>query len=437
MRKFLLLLLVLVVLGALGVVAYMHYEDQEAPTIGLAPGDGYVNKDTVFALNIADEGAGIRRFEAYMLQDDKRYALAADADVDGKKTAVASFSLDTQEVEDGPLEIVVEAVDASWYKFGEGSAAEARYSFTLDTKAPNIAVQSAAHNITRGGSNLIAYTVNEEPKRSGVLVGDVFFPGYKQDSGTFLCFFAFPQNVELGEFSPVLLAEDAAGNIRKRGFVHYAKAKDFRNDRINIGERFLSNKMPQFEDTVPGAMSPLERFIKVNRELRKANREKHFIYASESRPQVLWEGTFERMKGAPMAGFGDRRTYYHNGKAIDKQTHLGADIASTRAATVPAANDGVVVHAGFFGIYGETVIIDHGLGIMSLYAHLSQLNVKLGDEVKRGQPVGRTGATGLAGGDHLHFGIYVSGVPVNPLEWWDAGWIRDNLQEKLDIASGK
>jgi hypothetical protein len=437
MRKFFLLLLLFLVLGAAGVGGYLYYEDQIPPSIGLAPGEGFVNKNTVFAVNIADKGAGIRRYEAYLLADDKRYALRADSNVEGKKTAMASFSLDATDIEDGPFELVVKAVDASWYRFGEGNMVEARYSFTLDTKAPNIAVQSAAHNITRGGSNLIAYTVNEEPLRSGVLVGDVFFPGYKQKSGTYLCFFAFPQSVELAEFSPVLLAEDAAGNLRKRGFVHFAKAKAFRNDRINIGDRFLNNKMPQFEDTVPGAMTALDRFIKVNRQLRKANRAAHFKYAADTTPQVLWDGTFERMKGAPMAGFGDRRTYYYNGKEIDKQTHLGADIASTRAASVPAANNGEIVHAGFFGIYGETVIIDHGLGIMSLYAHLSQINVQLGDMVKKGQSVGRTGATGLAGGDHLHFGIYVSGVPVNPLEWWDAGWIRDNLKEKLEIAAGE
>ena len=101
---------------------------------------------------------------------------------------------------------------------------------------------------------------------------------------------------------------------------------------------------------------------------------------------------------------------------------------------VPAANSGVVVFTGPLTIYGNTVIIDHGLGLQTLYAHLSSIDVKVGEQVTKGRVLGRTGATGLAMGDHLHFEVLVAGVSVTPLEWWDAKWIRDRINRPLKQA---
>jgi murein DD-endopeptidase MepM/ murein hydrolase activator NlpD len=134
------------------------------------------------------------------------------------------------------------------------------------------------------------------------------------------------------------------------------------------------------------------------------------------------------------SAFADRRSYTYGGQQVDQQTHLGFDLAVTRNTPVPAANDGVVVLARYFGIYGNAVVLDHGYGIMSLYAHLATTAVARGQSVARGDILGRTGATGLAGGDHLHFTILVQGLPVNPTEWWDARWIRDHLVRPLGPA---
>jgi murein DD-endopeptidase MepM/ murein hydrolase activator NlpD len=135
-----------------------------------------------------------------------------------------------------------------------------------------------------------------------------------------------------------------------------------------------------------------------------------------------------------MERFAARRTYYYDDKEVDHQTHLGFDLASTQHAPVPAANRGVVMLADDFGIYGNTVILDHGYGLMSLYAHLSSIDVKPGQTVERGQRVGLSGATGLAGGDHLHFATLIRGVPVTAVEWWDSHWIQDRVARKLGSA---
>ena len=113
------------------------------------------------------------------------------------------------------------------------------------------------------------------------------------------------------------------------------------------------------------------------------------------------------------------------------QDHLGFDLAATAHHPVQAAGNGIVIKAEWFGIYGNAVILDHGCGLMTLYAHLSSIDVHPGDKVAQGQVLGRSGETGLAGGDHLHFSVLVQGVQVNPLEWWDAHWIHDRIDAKI------
>ena len=135
--------------------------------------------------------------------------------------------------------------------------------------------------------------------------------------------------------------------------------------------------------------------------------------------------------GAPLAAFADQRRYEFNGEIIDKATHLGYDLASLKGSPVPAANNGRVVFAGLLGIYGNAVILDHGLGVFSLYGHMSSTGVKVGEVVGRGDTLGRTGDTGLAGGDHLHFGLLVHGTYVDPVEWWDGHWIHDHVEARL------
>ena len=114
--------------------------------------------------------------------------------------------------------------------------------------------------------------------------------------------------------------------------------------------------------------------------------------------------------------------------------HTGVDLASTANAPVEAANHGIVAYASYLGIYGNFVILDHGLGLFTLYGHLSSIDVKNAQEVKKGDIIGRTGMSGLAGGDHLHFGILVGGQFVNPQEWWDPHWIADNVTRKLAVS---
>ena len=147
---------------------------------------------------------------------------------------------------------------------------------------------------------------------------------------------------------------------------------------------------------------------------------------------MYWQGAFGRLPGsATRSGFGDRRTYFYQGQKIDQQFHLGVDLASLSQSPIPAANKGKIVFADRLGIYGKTIIIDHGFGLFSMYSHLSGFDRHVDQMVSKGEIIGRTGNTGLAGGDHLHFSVLVNDVFVNPLEWWDATWIIHNVTGKI------
>ena len=195
--------------------------------------------------------------------------------------------------------------------------------------------------------------------------------------------------------------------------------------------------MPEFEGNpnVGYQESLLETFLKVNRDLRKVNYKTIREVCNTSDPLKHWNGAFLRLPAsARKAGFGDHRTYMYQGKAVDQQVHLGVDLAATAAFPVPSANHGRIVFSDDLGIYGRTVIVDHGFFVFSMYSHLSRIQVVKDQMVSKGDVIGFTGRTGLAGGDHLHFGMLVCDTFVNPIEWWDATWIKHNIKDKLVAA---
>ncbi len=304
---------------------------------------------------------------------------------------------------------------------------------------PTLAVLSTQHYPTVGGAEVVVYRAGETASRDGVAAGDWFFPGHDLPggSGERFALFAVPHDLE----DPArvrLVAEDVVGNRAERAFVDRLLPARFRADRLEVRDEFMQRVTAEIEAQTPGldaAGSLLDRYLRINREVRAANAARLHELADGSADSFLWRQPFLAMPNAErMAGFGDRRTYLYGGREVDRQDHLGIDLASVAGAPAPAANDGVVVLAEYLGIYGNAVVVDHGYGLATVYAHLSAIDIAVGDRVARGQSVGRTGQTGLAGGDHLHFGVLLAGLPVDPEEWWDPGWIRDRLDRKLAAA---
>jgi murein DD-endopeptidase MepM/ murein hydrolase activator NlpD len=292
---------------------------------------------------------------------------------------------------------------------------------------------------------MVVYRATPADVASGVRVGGVEYPGFPAagagmqdpDGALRVAFFALLYDQDLAE--PIaIFARDEAGNESTAPFIDQTFAKPIRRSRIELDDRFLERAIPEIVQRSPeiqDAAKPGDRvaeFLAVNGALRRANAQKIATISAATAASKLWDGPFAQLGNSQVeAGFADHRTYYYGGREIDQQVHLGFDLAVTQAVPIAAANAGKVLYADWLGIYGNCVIIDHGLGVSSLYAHLSSMEVSVGQTVTKGQTIGRSGMTGLAGGDHLHFTMLLGGNPVNPVEWWDPQWVRDRIDRKL------
>jgi murein DD-endopeptidase MepM/ murein hydrolase activator NlpD len=305
---------------------------------------------------------------------------------------------------------------------------------------PSLEVLSTATYASQGGCEAVLYRVGETSVRDGVAAGTWWFPGFPLPGGGERDRFAlFSAPYDIDEAQAIrLVAADDVGNEARAPFIDRFQTRPFKADRIGLSDAFMARVVPAIMSRQPDLQdrgSLLENYLQINGDLRRRNNAELQELARSSVKEFLWRHTFLPLRNAQvMSEFADRRTYVYEGRAVDQQDHLGYDLASTRLAEIQAANDGVVVLARFFGIYGNAVVLDHGFGLMSLYGHLSSLAVQEGQRVVRGAALGRSGDTGLAGGDHLHFTMLLQGLPVDPKEWWDPHWIRDRLARKLGSA---
>ncbi len=431
---FLVILLIVLVTG--GVFFYLSFFEGTIPVINLQPQRTAITSRTTFTLQAEDAGSGLSIVQVIAQQGEKKYTLLSQSFPPKTLSWSATFSLAGTKLKEGPVDLLISCTDRSWNHLGKGNTRLIERKLLIDNIAPMINVISRHHNFSKGGSGLAIYTLSEPTVKNGMLIGDHFFPGFKDtESGGYFCFFTYPYDADPDKDIPKIIALDKAGNKALTGIYYHLIPKKFRKDNIRISDHFLEQKMGQFKGLFPDTTNLLDLFLKVNNEGRVKNRHQLFDLALQTRPEILWNKAFIRQPGAASrATFGDKRTYLHNGKVIDHQRHLGIDLASVARDRVQACNGGVVVFADFLGIYGKVLIVDHGMGLQSLYAHLSQFLVKTGDTVKRGQIIARTGSTGMAGGDHLHLGIILGGVPVNPVEWWDSHWIKNNITSKITAA---
>jgi len=342
-------------------------------------------------------------------------------------------------ITDGKAILRIVSWDYSWRGWGTGNRAYIENNIVIDTVPPDIDMLSKTHNLSQGGTGLVIYKLSELCPKSGVYVGDNFFPGhsgYFKNKDIFLAFIAL--DFKQGPGTQIFIkATDKAENSTRAGFPYYIKKRVFKKDIINISDKFLNWKMPEFEPYLPKdpEASAVDNFLIINRKMREDNSKKISELTGKTEKVLYWGGGFIRLpKAARKASFGDHRKYKYKGRTIDRQYHLGIDLASIIHSKVPASNKGKIVFAENLGIYGKTIIIDHGFGLLSMYSHLSRIEVKAGQIVSKGENIGRTGVTGLAGGDHLHFGILVHNTFVNPIEWWDTVWIKNNISDKIDMV---
>jgi murein DD-endopeptidase MepM/ murein hydrolase activator NlpD len=295
--------------------------------------------------------------------------------------------------------------------------------------------------VSRGGSGSVSYSINEETTRDGVMVGAKFYrgfaaPGADASSGRRFALFAVPTDAPRDP-KIVVVAEDRAGNVANTSWSVVHKERVLPDANITLPDRFLKTKVSNLADAAGIPQDDLPRaFNQINTELRAANEAKIREIVSNPSESKLWKGAFNQLENSKVTSrFAEQRSYFVDGQKISKATHFGYDLASTAGAAIQASNSGLVIYSDDIGIYGNTVIIDHGMDLFTLYAHLSSIRVSAGDRVEKNDTLGLSGATGLAGGDHLHFAILLGGTYVEPLEWWDPVWVKTHIDVNLATTS--
>jgi len=347
------------------------------------------------------------------------------------------------ELEAGPATVKVSASRPVFRKLRH-VASEASREVQVRLTPPRVAVASTHHYVNQGGAEMVVFRSSPPDVDSGVRIGDVTYPGFPgtgarlRDPELKVAFFALLYNQPV-DVPMDVFAQDVAGNQTRAQFEHRVFPKKFRSSKIPLDDKFLGRVVPAILQSSPqiqaSATDLLPAFLKINNDLRRMNNEIIASLAQKTSPSILWDGAFQPLGGSQIeSSFADFRTYLYGGKDVDRQVHLGFDLAKTANAPVTVANHGKVLYAAELGIYGNAVIVDHGMGVQSLYAHLSSFAVAEGDNVKKGQTLGASGQTGLAGGDHLHFSMLVNGQFVNATEWWDPHWIEDRIMRKLRDA---
>ena len=445
MKKFIGILILMLIIGIPSFIYFSPIFERTPPKISFSK-TGFWNLRDKLEINIKDE-SGIKFYKIVIINDGKAKILDKKEflPVEAKKDLTIDVKLpEFYPIKGKNIIIKIQTVDNSKWNYFAGNEANKEISLIIDTTSPNTEIIHNNYAMRRGGSGIaivkvedenldkayIQITERDKPQNFKILK---LTPFYKK--GYFISLLAWPYNYKT--FSADLVAIDKAGNISKSHIpirwlrVKYPKAK------IKISDKFIKQvAIPLLQKmgmNIPN--DPVEIFKKINEDVRKISEEKLYKVTNiilDKKINSFYIKAFKPMKGyAKKADFGEMRTYYYKGENISFAVHKGLDIASYRHAKIYASNKGKVIYEGFNGIYGNTLAMYHKLGLVSIYSHCSGFNVANNTEVSRGSLIARTGATGAVFGDHLHFGIYIQGIPVQPLEWMDSHWIKDNITKVI------
>lgn len=421
----------------------------EAPEALLIGGEGIS-----VVLGLSDEHSGVREVEIRLTHEAGERVLLERAFAGNPFTGgVMKPELDPIEIAidpeslgmgDGEAILRVEATDWSWAETFAGNSRVLEIPIRVDRKPPQIWVASGLTYVHRGGAAAVVYSIDEPTARDGVEVGGAFFsgfplpaegPGQAGETGSArrrFAIFAVPRDAP-ANVAIRAVGVDEAGNRSAVSWSTRLQEREFPEVRINLGEGFLSTKVPELASILGIELGDaIPTFQRINSETRAANERRIREIVGSGSPERHWRGSFEQLRNSAVTSrFAEHRSYFAGGKQVSEAIHYGYDLASTANAPITAANAGKVIFAGPLGIYGNCVVVDHGLGVTSLYAHLSRIDVREAALLEKGQRLGLSGASGLAGGDHLHFAVLVGDTYVDPKEWWDPKWVHEHIEARL------
>jgi murein DD-endopeptidase MepM/ murein hydrolase activator NlpD len=404
------------------------------PVVDLPSPVSSLGQATPITVRVRDP-RGIRKLAAFVEQNGARYGVWETAQPSDLADSTWNFTAGvktTPQLQNGKARLILEATSNDLLR----KTARLELEVTVVTQPPIISVDSDQHYLYLGMADLATFNVSGTWIEAGVRVGDQTFRAWPAPGGKpgFFSLFAFAWNMPPNTV-PLVYASNGAGNEVTGPIVFQFPKKEqprYTVHDLQVSDGFMQKVIGELDPN--GSGDPVVRFLKINNEMRRANNKALSDLRIKTADRFLWSQPFARQSHSQAeSSFADVRNYIYQGKKIDQQVHLGYDLAVTQHVGVEASNDGRVVYAAPLGIYGNCIVVDHGYGLQTIYGHLSQINVHQGDMVKRGQVMGLSGQTGMAGGDHIHFAMQLDGIQIDPKEWWDRHWIQDHIAMRVDL----
>lgn len=443
--KFFMSLILVAILGGGGFVFLSPQFEQKVPSVEFNT-NGFWNLKDKLQIKLTD-ASGIKYYKVTFMDEHKNIVLDEQILNSTEKNVELSLAPPKLDMfyKGTNVKIKIDAVDNSKWNFLNGNTITQTFDVKVDNKRPVANVVNNSRYIRRGGTAVVVVKVNDDNlDQAYIMFNDTqkfeLIPFYKENY--YVSLIAWDINTKYDEFQKVnLIAIDKANNKTSAKVPLYIQDLKIQNDTINLSKRFIqnvsTNVLEQMNEEIPEDL--VERFLKQNRKIREQNIDtikkavmKNFNYEKIDSFKV---DRFKRLRGSKtFAGYGDRRSYFFENEKIDEAWHLGMDWASVKQAAIKISNSGKVIFNDYLGIYGNTIIIDHGMGLSTLYSHTTNQYVNVGDEVSKNKKIASTGTTGAALGDHLHFGVLVQGIEVNPIEWMDGNWIKSRITKILNDA---
>lgn len=430
MRKVLVVVIGIAILSSIAILLARS----AAPVVDLPSPVTTLGQTTAITVHVRDPH-GVRSLAAFVEQNGARYRVWEAAQPSGVTEGTWNFtagSNTTPQLQDGKAKLIFEATSNGLLR----KTASLEREVTVVTKPPIVSVDSDQHYLYLGMADLATFNVSGTWTEAGVRVGDQTFRAWPMPGGKpgFFSLFAFAWNMPPSTF-PLVYASNGAGNDVTSPIAFQFPKKEqpkYTVHDLQVSDAFIQKVVGELDPNGSGDL--VSRFVKINSEMRRANNKILSDLRLKTADRFLWSQPFIRQSHSQAeASFADTRNYIYKGNKIDQQVHLGYDLAVTQHVGVEASNDGRVVYAAPLGIYGNCIVVDHGYGLQTIYGHLSQIGVHEGDMVKRGQVMGTSGQTGMAGGDHIHFAMQLDGVQIDPKEWWDSHWIKDHIAKRIDL----
>jgi len=440
----------LAVVGAIGYGISLYSFESEDPVI-TSSHTKYWNRVSPITINISDN-EDLASYEVLVSDGTKEVVAQSEIFMQPTKKKVVSFTYPQQPIngvllnqEATQIEVKIRTKDKSKWNFLMGNSASLDLALTVDTIPPEATVLNHSYSITKGGSALVIFQAKDDNMRELYIEanGNKFYPQPYKKAGYYATLIAWQHNKP--DFKAKLIAKDEASNQKEIVIDFYPITKEYKTSWIEASDKFIDGKISELASSEPSLRGRTDRIDKlkaVNETLRDGNEALIHKHASSVSKDILqsWNIVpfYPLINGQKVADFGDDRHYYYKDKTkeVAHSLHVGIDLASNANAPILASNGGKVVMDKLNGIYGNMPMIDHGLGLFSLYGHCSSIAVKNGDTVKIGDTIAKSGMTGLALGDHLHFGVLVQGVEVRPEEWMDKHWLDDNVYKVFAQADG-